>query len=296
MAHRQRKKHVVGHEDALAEPMEASPTPRKIPRQETAAPAGEGTASKSIKAGKVFSDTDCCKTGYDGVLAAEMVDSQKGNRALCFGPGVVADHPVALAIDGFRVDVGQLAEDEIVFDQNQILREGIERARKRIMAKYRKDLIGDRIDTETYVGNVEDMKLPRGEYSLALLLVVVDRDTAVDRDTMSDRQRRSIIRAILPSLQDEATILVSVYSRAPERMLDLRDRAYLTGDTPAIQAELPRLSDAPARRAAKTIEFLRTEAERMGYRVEKGREFPGKEKVYELKVSRLNNSAEMPAE
>jgi len=178
---------------------------------------------------------------------ATMVDQLKiapSDNVLCVGPGQVWHHPVACAIRGARVDVVQppiyhvevpmdrsLAiakavkiamgegwyEEEMElgyreFDQTMELHSVIESVRERMNRSIGQDLIGNRIDIDTYQSALQEANIPEKKYSFAFLLSVLDDP--------SDKRKTDLINALLCSLRDEAVVMISINTAVGDNQIE----------------------------------------------------------------------------
>jgi hypothetical protein len=202
-----------------------------------------------LTAEAVFAKVYSTSTDYPAD-AAKIVDQLgMGNKdnVLCVGIGNTPWYPVACAIRGAKVDICQPSDDDFGKDgQNERVKNFIEQKKKRITEVYGTDLIKDRIDTGKYLKRAQDAGLPRRHYSNVFLPNVIDYIKSVD-------DKKALMKAVLDSLTDEATIIFSA------------------------------LFDADGEMA-----FIKEYADSLGYDVRPGMKFdnPSTEVAYELKVSR----------
>ncbi|HPS19383.1 MAG TPA: GNAT family N-acetyltransferase [Candidatus Omnitrophota bacterium] len=143
----------------------------------------------------------------DDITDAAMIDEigvKEGDRILCVGIGSYCNCPVAGAIKGANVDIVQPSSYEGV-EQTRELIKAIDILRQKIISKYGTDLIGERIDTESYRGMAEEVDLHNRTYTVAILPNILD-----DPARSKNKQSAKLRDVILNSLSDEATILISV--------------------------------------------------------------------------------------
>ncbi len=150
------------------------------------------------------------------ILGAKMIDELgigKQDNVLCIGPGIEDTHPVACAIKGAIVDIVQPELDKRYNPpdpQMDTLRRYIEHRRGLIIKRHERDLIGNRIDTESYEGLIEEVNVPAGHYSYVFLLNVLER-------LVSDSQSR-FIEKVFSCLTDKSCILFSGFPGVYEEM------------------------------------------------------------------------------
>lgn len=161
-----------------------------------------------LTAEEVFSTIGLNKDGeyseqswLNPLLAARMIDELGigiEDKVLCVGPGEVFIHPLACAIRGADLDIVQPNG----IDTKNLFIEINDYRRQDAMEKFDRDVIIGKIDAESYHGRVEDAGIPQRHYSYVFLLNVIE-------DIYDDDLKTKAVEAILSSLKDEATILIS---------------------------------------------------------------------------------------
>ena len=151
------------------------------------------------------------KVAERNILTAEMIDELGVNEEddiLHVGPADFEEHAVACAIKGAKVDIVQPAEDALFsyepeFTQMNLLRRNIEDSRRLIIENYQNDLIGNRIDTQSYEGYIGQVNLSLKHYSYVFLLDVLERIAEDSQEEFMDR--------VFACIRDEAHIIFSAF-------------------------------------------------------------------------------------
>ncbi|MDP2910914.1 MAG: DEAD/DEAH box helicase [Candidatus Omnitrophota bacterium] len=162
---------------------------------------------QNLSAEEVFRKIYISKKDDDlGVyLIARMIDKLgigENDNIVSVGQGVLSYHLIACAVRGAKVDIVQPKRYKRVA-QTKDLEKAISSDRKEIKRLCGKDLVGGRINTKSYQSYVEKVNLPQKRYSYAFLFEVYDI-------IEGEYNKKMFARAVLSSLKDNATIIMSV--------------------------------------------------------------------------------------
>jgi len=238
------------------------------------------TVIENISAEEDFRKANCPEVFDDyGILAARMVDRlriSKEHNILSVGAGIIYSHLVACADrEANVVDVVQ----PIFYNgipQNHELKKYIKKARKALSKVHELK----EWDINIYGSLVEEINLPQKYYSHVFLLNVLDDDT------LPYFGKKRMIEAILSSIQDKSTILISACISQYEEKIDFLQAQFAREEDYSfrIGAKLSRIISASTYRAEQEIAILRSEAQKHGFKFRVRRKFPGEQTVYELKL------------
>lgn len=167
-----------------------------------------GWGGQNLSAEEVFRKIKAAKRN---ILTAKMIDElgvNEEDNILHVGPADFEEHAVSCAIKGAKVDIVQPSEDTIYsyepeFTQMNLLRRNIEDSRSLIIKNYKEDLIGNRIDTQSYEGYISQVNLSLKHYSYVFLLDVLER---IVKDSEEE-----FMKQVFACLRDEAYIIFSAF-------------------------------------------------------------------------------------
>ena len=136
-------------------------------------------------------------------------------RVLVIGAGFDPKVLLAYAASGAKVDLAQPSEAKISTNtilQTRLLQSTLENILVKAKIEGLDAELGV-IDTTSFVGYIQNVGLPKGAFSVAVLPNVFDIQV--------DSQKSLFMKALLASLQNEARILVTFYGKKEERVLTL---------------------------------------------------------------------------
>jgi hypothetical protein len=142
--------------------------------------------------------------GHLKEMASAVASIELHGNALFIGIGSLPIYPVAVALNMNieKVDIVQprkYMEYDQAVEQTEILIERIAVLRKRIELKYGQDLIGSKVNTESYQGFLNEVQIPKDTFSSVFLIRVLN-------DPESNKIQ--IIADLLPVLKNEAKIVI----------------------------------------------------------------------------------------
>ncbi len=169
-------------------------------------------------------------SGEDEINSAKMIDRLEigpGDKVLCIGAGLKTSHPISCAVRGANVTIVQPdfygnAIAGSLSPQNVPLESAILDETEAISGAFDTDLIGNRIDLESYRCDVQSAGLPSAHYSYVFLLNVIG-------DVNVSGHPRDIVASVLASARDNAIILVSSKLESDGDVRMFKDFAQVLG-------------------------------------------------------------------
>lgn len=155
---------------------------------------------------------------------AAMIDELgmgEGDNVLLVGVSTNATYGVACAVRAARVDVAQPDGYLGACSQTALLQEYTAVSREAVEYIYGRDLVGDRIDMESYRKFVQDAGLPARHYSYIFLPNVLDDPYTAERER--------VMGAVLDALTDRGTVCIGSWIRKQETIDLFRQYAAENG-------------------------------------------------------------------
>jgi hypothetical protein len=136
---------------------------------------------------------------------ADALGLTSNDVVLEVGPGNSPHFAISCAIRKAKVDIVQ--PDVYFLPQHHALVQNINTWRKAILENEGTDLVGDRIDTESFRTTLEDANLPANKYSVIALFEVLD--SVETQDHIGHRKLHSFVNKALESAGTHCSLLIS---------------------------------------------------------------------------------------